>query len=64
MEFEKKIKKKSKEDIENAALVMDDLYATLGLEDISFEASEYEIGKAYKEMALMFHPDKIGDKLT
>lgn len=43
---------------------MDDLYATLGLEDISFEASEYEIGKAYKEMALMFHPDKIGDKLT
>ena len=63
-DFEKKRKKKTKEDIEREALLMGDLYATLGLEDKSYEASEAEIGRAYKKMALMFHPDKLGDKLT
>jgi len=32
--------------------LMGDLYATLGLEGISFEASEAQIGKAYKKAAL------------
>jgi len=62
--MEKKRKKRTKEEIEKEALLMDDLYATLGLEDKNFEASESEIGKAYKKMALLFHPDKLGDKLT
>ena len=63
-DFEKKRKIKTKEEIEREALLMDDLYATLGLEEKNFEASEAEIGKAYKKMALIFHPDKLGDKLT
>lgn len=63
-DFEKKRKKKTKEEIEKEALLMDDLYAILGLEEKKFEASEAEIGKAYKKMALIFHPDKLGEKLT
>lgn len=63
-DFEKKRKKKTKEEIEKEALLMENLYATLGLDEKNFEASESEIGKAYKKMALMFHPDKLGDKLT
>ena len=43
---------------------MGDLYAILGLEDKLFESSEAEIGKAYKKAALLYHPDKLGDKLT
>jgi len=38
---------------------MGDLYAILDLEDKNFESSEAEIGKAYKKMALIFHPDKL-----
>jgi curved DNA-binding protein CbpA len=43
---------------------MENLYATLGLESQSFEASDADIGKAYKKAALHFHPDKLGDKFT
>ena len=43
---------------------MGDLYAILGLEDLTYQASEGQIGKAYKKAALHFHPDKLGDKLT
>lgn len=43
---------------------MEDLYAALGLEDQTFEASEASIGKAYKKAALKHHPDKLGDKYT
>lgn len=43
---------------------MEDLYGTLGLEDRKFQASEQEIGKAYKKASLHFHPDKLGDKYT
>jgi len=39
-DYEKKRKKKTKEDIEKEALLMGDLYAILGLEDKTFEASE------------------------
>ena len=27
-------------------------------------ATDYEIGKQFKKAALMYHPDKIGDKVT
>lgn len=43
---------------------MEDLYGTLGLGDKKFEASDAEIGKAYKKASLHFHPDKLGDKYT
>lgn len=43
---------------------MGDLYATLGLEKLTFEASEAQIGKAYRSASLLFHPDKLGDKIT
>jgi len=43
---------------------MGDLYAILGLEDKLYESSEAEIGKAYKKAALLYHPDKLGDKIT
>ena len=63
-DFEKKRKKKTKEDIEKEALLMGDLYSILGLEDKKEEAKDSDIGKAYKKAALLFHPDKLGDKLT
>lgn len=43
---------------------MENLYATLGLDDLTYEASEMQISKAYKKAALMFHPDKLKDKQT
>jgi DnaJ homolog subfamily C member 2 len=63
-DYEKKRKKRTKDDIEREALLMGDLYATLGLENLTFEASEAQIGKAYRKAALHFHPDKLGDAIT
>ena len=41
---------------------MGDLYATLGLEGISFEASEAQIGKAYKSIQKYPKAFKSGPK--
>ena len=62
-EFEKKRKTKTKEQIEAEALA-GDLYGLLGLEDKKSEAGENDINRAYKKLALMYHPDKLGDKYT
>ena len=43
---------------------MGDLYAILGLEDKMMEAKEIDIKTAYKKLALMYHPDKIGEGIT
>lgn len=43
---------------------MGDLYAILGLEDQTYEASDAQISRAYKKAAVLFHPDKLGDKIT
>ena len=43
---------------------MGDLYSILGMTDKTFEANTADIGKAYKKAALLFHPDKLGDKMT
>ena len=43
---------------------MGDLYAILGLSDLSHEAKEYDIKQAYKRLAIMYHPDKLGDRIT
>jgi DnaJ-class molecular chaperone len=41
-----------------------DLYAMLGLADRTYEAGDSEIKQSYKKMALMYHPDKLGDSIT
>mmetsp|Transcript_10203 Transcript_10203/g.7641 ORF Transcript_10203/g.7641 Transcript_10203/m.7641 type:complete len:123 (+) Transcript_10203:184-552(+) len=43
---------------------MEDLYATLGLKDRTYNADEGEIKSSYKKLALMYHPDKMGDSIT
>lgn len=60
-DYSKKRKKRTKEDIQREALLMEDLYATLGLEQ-TYEASSVEIKKAYGKVSLICHPDKLGDK--
>ena len=62
-EAEKKRKTKTKEQIEAEALA-GDLYGLLGLEDKTYEAGENDINRAYKKLALLYHPDKLGDKYT
>ena len=63
-EWEKKRHKRTKEDIEREVLLMGDLYAILGLEHLTYEAGESDIKSAYKKLALMCHPDKIGENIT
>ena len=55
-----KKKKKTKEEIEKAAKMLDNLYEAIGLDADDIDATEMEIIKAYKNMAIMFHPDKLG----
>lgn len=43
---------------------MGDLYAILGLDHLTYEAGEGDIKTAYKKLALMYHPDKIGEGIT
>lgn len=62
-EFEKKRTKKTKEQIEKEALE-GNLYGILELQDKTYEAGEQDISKAYKKLALRYHPDKLGDKIT
>lgn len=62
-EFEKKRKKKTKEQIEKEALE-GNLYGILELQDKTYEAGDSDISRAYKKLALRYHPDKLGDKIT
>ena len=63
-EWEKKRKHRTREDIEREALLMGDLYSMLGLADRTYEAGDGEIKQSYKKLALMYHPDKLGDSIT
>lgn len=63
-DWEKKRKHRTKEEIEREALLVGDLYAMLGLSDRTYEAGDTEIKQSYKKMALMYHPDKLGDSIT
>lgn len=60
-EWEKKRHKRTKEEIEREVLLMGDLYAILGLEHLTYEAGDGDIKSAYRKLALMCHPDKLGE---
>jgi len=51
---------RTRAEIEKEALASDH-YKILGLED-NHGASEAQITKAFRKMALSYHPDKLGDK--
>ena len=63
-EWEKKRRRRTKEEIEKEVLLMGDLYAILGIEHLTYEAGEGDIKSAYKKLALMYHPDKLGENIT
>lgn len=63
-EWEKKRRKRTKEDVEREVLLMGDLYAIMGLEDRTYEAGDGEIKMSYRKLVLQFHPDKLGENIT
>ena len=63
-EWEKKRHRRTKEDIEKEVLLMGDLYGILQLEHLTCEAGDGDIKAAYRKLALMYHPDKIGENIT
>jgi len=63
-EYESKRNRKTKTEIEKEALLMENLYEILCLEHRSFEASADEVKKAYRKASLLYHPDKLGEKIT
>jgi len=63
-DWEKKRKRRTKEDIEKEALLMGDLYSILGLDHLTYEAGDGDIKSAYRKLALMYHPDKIGESIS
>jgi len=57
-----KKKKRTVEEIRKAAIDNGCLYVTLGLEDTMMDSTEDQIGKAYRAVALLYHPDKLKAK--
>jgi len=60
-DWSKKKRTRTKEEVEREALLMEDYYQLLGLEDLTFEAGMKDIKKAYNKLALVHHPDKKGE---
>jgi len=41
---------------------MDNYYELLGIKETSGEADEKAVARAYRKVALKYHPDKLKDK--
>ena len=63
-QYEKKRHRRTREEIEKEVLLMGDLYSILELEHLTYEAGEGDIKSAYKRLALMYHPDKLGENIS
>jgi preprotein translocase subunit Sec63 len=59
-EYARKTTKRTKEQIDEDALHMDNYYELLGLDDKIMDTSDNKIAKAYRKKALQYHPDKLG----
>lgn len=57
-EWEKKRKNRTDKELDTNALLVDDHYHVLGLEDLGMSATEQHIKTAYRKLALVYHPDK------
>lgn len=57
-EWEKKRKTKTTKEHDTNALLVEDHYQILGLEDLGIAATEQHIKTAYRKLALEYHPDK------
>lgn len=57
-QFQKDWEQKRKKRTKGSQLLTTDHYAVLGLEEIGVAASDGQIKKAYRKLALEYHPDK------
>ena len=62
--WEKEHKEKSDKDNKIFASKEDNFYAMLGIEELFLNATENDIRKAYKRVALIYHPDKNKDNIS
>merc|ERR1712032_794120 len=62
--WEKQSKEKSEKDNKLFTSKDDNYYAILGLEELFVNATESDIRKAYKRVALIYHPDKNKDNIS
>merc|ERR1711957_369913 len=56
--WEKEHKETTEQSMKNTTTKDDNYYAILGIEDLFLNANEADIRKAYKRVALIYHPDK------
>jgi len=56
--WEKEHKETTEQTMKNTTSKDDNYYAILGIEDLFLNANEADIRKAYKRVALIYHPDK------
>ena len=56
--WEKEHKEQSEKNMKNITSKDDNYYAMLGIEDLFLNATDADIRKAYKRVALIYHPDK------
>lgn len=59
---ENKRRVRTAEDIERENHKLGDLYAFLGLQDKTYQATDADLKKAYQKTALKHHPDKLMEK--
>jgi hypothetical protein len=62
--WEKEYKEKSDKDNKLFTSKEDNYYAMLGIEELFLKANENDIRKAYKRVALIYHPDKNKENIS